>query len=196
MELTAQIKANKYTEEDNIQMVEREKILPMNSYNFFKEDYYPHGTKAYIDTLSVDNKSYLIFSFGIQEKGESDYTSFFSLLVQMRYNEDFMKLAINNCIYSNVTSRNHPDYIGQGVLKREEYSIDFVAFKRPTSSVAIINNKIFDLSNGDLILLTEDSDYKFLLLDHQLKLDQIKIGGLKDQLNKILRNAGFRKGLK
>lgn len=196
VKVSAQIKANRFTEEDNIRMSDREKILPMNNYNFLKEDYRPNGTKAYIDTLSIDHNSYLIFSFGVQKKGESDYKSFFSLLIKMRDNESFMDLATKNCLYSNVTSRNHPDYIGQGVLKREEYSIDFVALKSLNSSSAIINNKIFDLSKGTLILLTEDPQYKFLLMDHQLDFEEVPIGSLKKQLNKILKNAVIRKGIK
>jgi len=196
VEVSAQIKANRYTEEDNTPMLDRAKILPMNNYNFLKEDYRPNGTKAYIDTLSIDHHSYIVFSFGTQKKGESDYKSFFSLLIKMRDNEDFMDLAKKNCLYSNVTSRNHPDYIGQGVLKREEYSIDFVAFKRLNSSNAIINNKIFDLSKGTLILLTEDPQYKFLLMDRQLDFEEVPIGSLKKQLNKILKNAVTQKGIK
>ena len=184
----SQIKPNRYTEEDNVKMSEREKILPMNNWNFFKENYEPNGTKTYIDTVVIDGSQYLLFSFGTQEaKNNSDYISFFSLLIEFRENEDFMEMATSNSLYSNITSRNHPNYIGQGVLKRDEYSIDFVATKALNYSNAIINNKLFDLSRGNLVFITEDVRYKFLLLDRQFDLGkEVSLDNVESEIRKIM----------
>src|SRR5699024_6122886 len=92
----------------------------------------------------------------------------------------------NNSLYSSITSRNHPNYIGQGVLKRDDYSIDFIAIKASSYSNAIINNKLFDLSRGSLVFIREDPRYRFLLLDYQFDIGrEVILDDLKSEIRKI-----------
>lgn len=55
---------------------------------------------------------------------------------------------------SEVVSRNHPDYMGQGYYKTQNNKIDYVAFRTANQNAyAIINMRLFDLSLGKTILI-------------------------------------------
>ncbi|MGE8381763.1 MAG: hypothetical protein ACN6PN_25590, partial [Sphingobacterium sp.] len=44
---------------------------------------------------------------------------------------------------------------------------NFVAFTQPDNDIAIINTKIYQLSQGRTILLCQDNEHQFILKDHQ-----------------------------
>ncbi|MGB5667413.1 MAG: hypothetical protein WBM53_11225, partial [Maribacter sp.] len=49
----------------------------------------------------------------------------------------------------NITSRNHPHYVGQGFIKTKSNEIDFVAFlTADRNGYALVNMRLFDLRIG------------------------------------------------
>ena len=60
---------------------------------------------------------------------------------------------------SIVISRNHPDYVGQGFYQTENNRIDYFAFTTQSGdSYAIINTRLFNLSDGQTILIAPQKD--------------------------------------
>ena len=64
----------------------------------------------------------------------------------------------------HVSSRNHPDYFGQGCLAG---GIDWVATFRAEGSLATVSTRMFDLTNGQVVIAAPQSDdsIKFLQVD-------------------------------
>ena len=58
-----------------------------------------------------------------------------------------------------ITSRNHPDYLGQGFVKTINNRIDYAAFiTAENNAYAIINTRVFDLRFGKTILIAPQKD--------------------------------------
>jgi hypothetical protein len=59
----------------------------------------------------------------------------------------------------NISSRNHPDYLGEGYIRSNDTQIDFMAFTTPDKgNFAIVNKRIFDLSHGAILLIAPQID--------------------------------------
>jgi hypothetical protein len=60
---------------------------------------------------------------------------------------------------SRVVSRNHPDYLGEGVIRSGETEIDYMVLTTPDNgSMAIVNQRIFDLKYGNIVLIAPQED--------------------------------------
>lgn len=60
---------------------------------------------------------------------------------------------------SQVISRNHPNYIGQGYFKTLNNQIDYVSFlTADRNSYSIVNMRLFDLTIGEVILIAPQKD--------------------------------------
>ena len=63
---------------------------------------------------------------------------------------------------SQTLSRNHPDYLLQGFFETTVGNIDYIAFQTANEDAfAIINMRLFDLSNGKTILIAPHNDGSF-----------------------------------
>ncbi|MBP7166489.1 MAG: hypothetical protein KBB64_02410 [Bacteroidia bacterium] len=63
---------------------------------------------------------------------------------------------------SEVISRNHPNYIGQGYYKTKSQKIEYIAFQTADRhAFAMVNMRIFDLSLGRTILIAPQKDQSF-----------------------------------
>ena len=72
----------------------------------------------------------------------------------------------------NVVSRNHPDYLGQGMIKTKNEKIEFVAFiTAERKQFAIVNSRLFDLELGRTILIAPQKDGS--LRSMQIKSEEI-----------------------
>ncbi len=61
-----------------------------------------------------------------------------------------------------ISSRNHPDYIGQGFFQTKSGKIDFTAFTTPEGEeYAIVNMRLFHLKYGNVILVAPQKDGTF-----------------------------------
>lgn len=60
---------------------------------------------------------------------------------------------------SEIISRNHPDYLGQGFYRTKATRIDYVAFTTlEQESYAIVNTRLFNLDYGKTILIAPQKD--------------------------------------
>lgn len=64
---------------------------------------------------------------------------------------------------SQVVSRNHPDYIGQGAIyTKTSTPVEYVSFlTADRNSYAIVNMRLFDLSIGKIVLIAPQKDKTF-----------------------------------
>lgn len=76
---------------------------------------------------------------------------------------------------SIISSRNHPNYIGEGFTKTKDNRIDYVAFKTvDNNSYAIVNMSLFDLSFGNTILVAPQTDKSLRFLQVDLGKNQMQ----------------------
>lgn len=60
---------------------------------------------------------------------------------------------------SEIISRNHPNYIGQGFYKTKSEKIEYIAFQTADRhAYALVNMRLFDLSHGRTILIAPQKD--------------------------------------
>lgn len=86
---------------------------------------------------------------------------------------------------SQVISRNHPDYIGQGSIFLKHDRIDYLAFTTASGpSYAIINTRLFDLKYGRLIFIAPQKDGS--LRSMQIATERFSNDEGTEQINMIL----------
>ncbi|MBG6133319.1 hypothetical protein IWQ47_004754 [Aquimarina sp. EL_43] len=142
-------------------------VFPVPSYNLIGEgsftglgNYGYTGAQGYFK--KVKDKKILFNSFFVMKNtlndihiDEKENLIFFQIIVLTDYidSQNFTHLG------SEIISRNHPDYIGQGFYKTKNNKIDYVAFlTHDQNSYAIINTRIFDLKYGKTILIAPQKD--------------------------------------
>jgi len=114
------------------------------------------------DQYSLEGKTILTNSFFfnksvLNEKYLSNLPNevFFQIIVLT----DTVDLINYNLASSIIISRNHPDYLGQGFYKTKGNRIDYSAFiTAERQAFAIVNTRLFDLSNGKTILIAPQKD--------------------------------------
>lgn len=75
---------------------------------------------------------------------------------------DFVDTVNYSHLSSEIISRNHPDYIGQGFYKTKNNEIDYAAFiTAERDAYAIVNMRLFDLNYGRTILIAPQKDKSF-----------------------------------
>ena len=107
---------------------------------------------------------------------------FFQIIVLTNYID-----TINyNHLSSEIISRNHPDYLGQGFFKTLNNQIDYSAFiTADRKSFAIINNRLFDLTYGKTILIAPQKDKSLRSL--QIKLPMMSTNELEVYTDNLLK---------
>lgn len=90
--------------------------------------------------------------------GDKKDEVFFQIIVLT----DFVDTLNYSHVLSEVVSRNHPHYIGQGYYKTQTSSIDYSAFIAANrDAYAIVNMRLFDLKFGKTILIAPQKDGSF-----------------------------------
>ena len=90
--------------------------------------------------------------------GDKKNEIFFQIIVLT----DFVDTLNYSHLSSEIVSRNHPDYIGQGFYRTQNNHIDYVAFNTADrNTYAIVNMRLFDLSLGKTILIAPQKDKSF-----------------------------------
>jgi hypothetical protein len=80
---------------------------------------------------------------------------------------------------TQILSRNHPDYVGQGFLKTKQSVIDFLAFITPEKdSYALVNMRLFNLNFGNIVIIAPQKDGSFRSI--QLKEKELSSDTLND----------------
>lgn len=87
----------------------------------------------------------------------------------------------------NITSRNHPHYVGQGFIKTKTNEIDFIAFlTADRNEYAIVNMRLFDLRIGRIVLIAPQKDRTFRSL--QLESPAISSDEMDIYVRKLLKD--------
>ncbi len=90
--------------------------------------------------------------------GDKKDEVFFQIIVLT----DFVDTVNYSHVLSEVVSRNHPHYIGQGYYKTKTSSIDYSAFITANrDAYAIVNMRLFNLNFGKTILIAPQKDGSF-----------------------------------
>lgn len=72
---------------------------------------------------------------------------------------DFVDTVNYSHLSSEIVSRNHPHYVGQGYYKTQHGIIDYSAFlTADRNAYALINMRLFDLRQGKTILIAPHTD--------------------------------------
>ena len=169
----------------------------------FPVNEYP-GSGGIIDIeVNISGKKLIGGSFSIGKSFES--------LKQIKFNnshEIFCNIVILSDFYDGenythssnlISSRNHPNYLGVGTVKTKFQNIDYVTFieiqEGIMNSYAIISGKLFNLSNGNTIIVIPQKDYslrfkqiKIDLKDYQLINETLKIELAKETNFKFIHN--------
>lgn len=83
-------------------------------------------------------------------RGQDNHIAFFNLMVFT----DTLDIEGYTLADHSITSRNHPDYLGQGRILTKQHQIDYVAFHRAdNAALAVIGGRLFDLGIGQTIIV-------------------------------------------
>jgi len=122
-----------------------------------------------IDGVSIAGNS---ISIGKEEE------SFFNILVKTNVEKPLS--------YSSVSSRNHPSYIGQGIIKHSLGNIDWLAIRPENQKgYAVVSGRIFDLEKGKTIFVFQDTakGIDFIQIDDSVNSTEEK--SVKNYMNRI-----------
>ena len=88
-------------------------------------------------------------------------------------------------VLSEIISRNHPDYIGQGFYRTKENKIDYTAFiTADRNAYAIIDMRLFDLKRGKTILIAPQTDHSIRSM--QIQSPQLSSDQMEDYTKSLL----------
>lgn len=144
--------------------------------------------------LKIDNKTILFNSFfvGNNDLNKSKLGSlkdavFFHIVVLT----DFVDTVNYSHVMSQIVSRNHPDYMGQGFYKTSNNTIDYAAFTSSNGDAyAIVNMRLFDLNKGQTILIAPHKDKT--LRSMQIKSLLMESSQIESFTRKLLTNDNIR----
>ncbi len=118
------------------------------------------GSELYIGGKTLLFNSFYIKSSMVNKKhlnGMNDEV-FFQILVLT----DFIDTTDYTHTSSEIISRNHPDYIGQGFYLLKNNRVDYMAFIAANrDAYAVVNMRLFDLTLGKTILIAPQKDKSF-----------------------------------
>lgn len=127
---------------------------------------YKIGNKNLVNAFFVSAKN----DFNKKHLKEKSDEVFFNIIVLSEFYNDKNINAEN--FQMSVVSRNHPDYLGQGMIKTKNEKIEFVAFlTADRKQYAIVNMRLFDLELGRTILIAPQKDGSMRSM--QIKSDKI-----------------------
>lgn len=170
-------------------------LLAKNSFKGVGNFAYPGGEGS---ELKIGAKTILFNSFFVGTNFFNQYyiakeakdEVFFHIVVLT----DVVDTLNYSHVSSEIVSRNHPDYIGQGFYKTRTNKIDYCAFiSADRNSYAIVNMRLFDLKNGRTIVIAPQTDNSFRsmqIVSPPLSSDQIE-----NYTKKLIEKAEIREFL-
>lgn len=129
----------------------------------------------------------------IQEFNPNKPNEVFFTIVGLTDSIDTKKLTHTNV---NITSRNHPHYVGQGFIKTKSNEIEFVAFlTADRNEYALVNMRLFDLRIGRIVLIApkKDGTFRSLQLESPIMSSDEMDSYIKDLMNDKMVVAFFTK---
>ena len=164
---------------DGVFPVANYKLLGANSFK---------GLGSASNVKKINHKNISYSSFFIKKNdlnnkvlGSKKSDVFFNILVLT----DTLDLKNHKLSSSEINSRNHPNYIGQGMYKTKNNQIDYLAFKTAdNSSFTIINMRLFDLKFGSTILIAPQKDKSLRSL--QVKMPVMEYEELDTKIDSLI----------
>ncbi|MEW7277776.1 hypothetical protein ABW636_04195 [Aquimarina sp. 2201CG1-2-11] len=176
----------KYFEEKKIS----QGIFPVPKYDLVGEkSFIGLGYDGNFKGLAIHNKHFLYNCFYAKKNKfnksfikDIEQDVFFIIVVST----DFIDTQKFSHSSSLISSRNHPNYLAKGYYKTKKNTIDFNAFiSGDRDAYAIINERIFDLTIGKMIVIVPQKDGS--LRSMQIEIPQLSIEKTKEYVENMLK---------
>ncbi|MEW7281225.1 hypothetical protein ABW636_21730 [Aquimarina sp. 2201CG1-2-11] len=165
-------------------------IFPVPKYNLVGErSFVGLGFNGNFKGLTINNKRFLYNCFYAKKN------KFNKTFIKNIEQDVFFIIAISTDFIDNhkfshyrsqISSRNHPNYLAKGYYKTKKNTIDFNAFlSADRDAYAIINERIFDLNIGKMIVIVPQKDGS--LRSMQIEIPLLSIEKTKEYVEKLLR---------
>lgn len=165
-------------------------IFAVPKYNLVGENsFIGLGYDGNFNGLTLNNKKFLYNCFYATKNKfnktfikNTEQDIFFIIAIST----DFVDLEKFSHSRSLISSRNHPNYLAKGYYKTQQNTIDFNAFiTGDRDAYAVINERIFDLTIGKMILIVPQKDGS--LRSMQLEIPVLSIEKTKDYVEQMLK---------
>ena len=165
--------------------------LPMSIAAFGVKPY-PGGGGAVDIDFKIRNKQFVGASFSIGESKEANtfyefsnsHNVFCNVVILTDFYDEIEYTHASNLI----SSRNHPNYLGIGTVKTSNQEIDYVSFvdisKENLSSYVVISGKLFNLVDGNSILIIPQKDFSLRYI--QFNLQETNFSAINEELEEEL----------
>ena len=167
-----------------------EGVFPVPDYDLADSTFDGVGTSGDWKGVNLKNKKVIYHSLYVNKSNVNKQ------YVPTKPNEVFFTIIAltdtvdtNGYSYTNVDiiSRNHPHYVGQGVVKTKKNEIDFVAFlTADRNAYALVNMRLFDLRIGRVVLVAPKKDGSFRSL--QLESPVMSSDEMKKHVQVLLKS--------
>lgn len=165
-------------------------IFPVPKYNLVGENsFIGLGYDGNFKGLTINNKRFLYNCFYATKNKfnkafikDVEQDVFFIIAIST----DFIDPEKFSHFRSLISSRNHPNYLAKGYYKTKKNTIDFNAFiSGDRDAYAIVNERIFDLTIGEMIFIVPQKDGS--LRSMQIEIPLLPIQETKNYVEKLLR---------
>lgn len=149
-------------------------VFPVPKYDMINSNFAGAGTKGKWDGLKLKNKTLIHHSFFIKKCNinkefiPNKEDEVFFTIISITDSIDLKNYTHTSC---EISSRNHPHFIGQGFIKSKKNHVDFLSFiTADRNSYAIVNMRIFDLRIGCIVLIAprKDGTFRSLQLNSEI----------------------------
>lgn len=143
-----------------------------------------NGFEKKIGDKTILYNSFFVGTSDINKQfiGNKKNEVFFQIIVLT----DFVDTLNYTHLLSEIVSRNHPHYLGQGFYKTKNSKIDYLAFITANQDAyAIVNMRYFDLKFGRTILIAPQKDHSFRSM--QIKSPKLSSNEIEDYTDKLLK---------
>lgn len=155
------------------------------------------GVGNYQDIVSFEKKTLVSNRFYVKKNAINETTlgdhkdDVFFMIVLLTDSVDTAEYSHG---VSQVISRNHPDYIGQGSFFLKHDRLDYMAFTTATGpSYAIVNARLFNLTYGRIIFIAPQKDGSLRSL--QMKTDPFENDSAGEVLQQVLKKEAVNRFL-
>jgi hypothetical protein len=184
----------KLLKEDSISFQERYNsgFFPTPDYNLIGKDSFDGlGYGGSFDGIVVNNRTFVYNDFYVRKCltneayiGNKENEVFFVIIVMT----DFIDTINYSHMDANIISRNHPDYLAKGWIKTKINEISYIAFiTGDRREYAIINERIFDLDIGRVILIIPSDRVSGILFSKQIDIPLSSNNDIKKIIPEILK---------
>ena len=168
-------------------------FFPTPDYNLIGENSFDGlGYGGSYDGIIVNNRTFIYNDFYVRKCltneayiGNKENEVFFVIIVMT----DFIDTINYSHMHADIISRNHPDYLAKGWIKTKTNKIDYTAFiTGDRREYAVVNERIFDLDIGRVILIIPSNKVSGMLLSKQISIPISSNDDIKEIIPQILQN--------